>query len=1423
MLPGSAALNVGGDPAAVLGRPLDTDQRGFPRRSGTSWDAGAVENTSRDVVTLYDFPTLVMQDSVLKGTMTVFVGDGVSSLRLEGTQTNGGPVALTPFNRPAGWTLTSTPTGYVLEATNPAPGQYTMPVSMYVISQVNSGTPIQLQFVGSSSPGATGVTTSRTVTVEYPAPRITSVSPSTVDESSTVNLTVRGVGFGPGSTVRWNGTDAATQFVDGTQLTATVPAALVYPGTVSVTVFTPSPGGGTSSAAFVTVNDLPPSIVVSGTGAAAEGSPYTLNLGPATDPVTWWGVQWGDGTRDAYTSGGTVSHTYADNGTYVVTVDLVVDGRVVMNAGNAHSVAVENVAPTPTITALSNPRVEGTAITVEGSAIDPAGVNDTIILAWIVTDPDGFTAFGNGSSVTFTPPDDGEYEVSLYAFDEDGGVSVAATTTVGVMNADPVPSITAVSSPTVAGAAITVTGSATDPGGANDALTLEWSIEGPGGFSANGAGSSVTFMPPADGEYTVTLTADDTEGGLGETRITLNVGVANPTPTITAVSSPAVEGTPITLTGSGTNPAGVSGSITLAWTVNNPSTGLTLRGSGPSFTFTPPDDGRYYVYLTASNEFGGLAETRLTLNVANMPPVPTIESVSNPRVEGTPITVTGSAVDPAGVNDTVDLAWEVTGPGGFTDIGGGSSFTFTPPDDGTYTVSLYGSDEDMGLSEPATTTVVVGNVAPTFEVIENGTAAEGAVYWLNLGAITDPGTDTLESFVIHWGDGSTSDSSELSHRYADDGTYTVTVDVVDEDGTFTNVGTPLTVTVTNVAPTPTIGAVSGSRLEGLPITVTGSATDPAAFNDTVSLTWAVTGPNGFTATGNGPGFTFTPPDNGNYTVSLVASDEDGGVSAPVTTTVGVGNVAPTAAGVAGPVSLTEGQSGAYALTLPTDAGGDRRSLRYSFALDPGALAADYSAALDVNSFTPTFADDGTFAVYGRVYDKDGGISAVYSTTITVANVAPTAAIVAVSNPTVEGTAITVGGSATDPAGVNDSVALAWSVTGPGGFTASGSGPSVTFTPTDDGSYSVTLTASDEDGGRNTATTTVAVGNVAPTATFGNGGAVSEGTAGTVTFSAQFDPSAADAAGLRYAYDFDDDGTIDVGSLAYANASTSASVSVPTADNPGRTVRGYVIDKDGGATPYLTTIAVSNVPPTATGVGGPTTLAVGQAGVYSLTAPSDAAADQASLRYSFALSPGGLAADYAHASAANAFTHTPTSTGTFTVYARVYDKDGGVSATYSTTVTAIAAGLKFDMQAATSSLPDASWRGVRGNNLYSAATGYGWAAAAKEADKATNYPVGATAAERAMYRDYNYGSGTAAFKVYVGAYRSASVKVYSYPASIMSLGMTVSATNGTTARLTTAAAYLTVTGTTGADGVLTLNLRGGVFGRWLVNGIEVTLA
>jgi hypothetical protein len=74
------------------------------------------------------------------------------------------------------------------------------------------------------------------------------VPASAVPGGQGFTMTVNGTGFVSSSMVNWNGSALATSFVSSSQLTATVPAAnIAGASTASVTVFNPTPGGGTSN------------------------------------------------------------------------------------------------------------------------------------------------------------------------------------------------------------------------------------------------------------------------------------------------------------------------------------------------------------------------------------------------------------------------------------------------------------------------------------------------------------------------------------------------------------------------------------------------------------------------------------------------------------------------------------------------------------------------------------------------------------------------------------------------------------------------------------------------------------------------------------------------------------------------------------------------------------------------------------------------------------------------------------------------------------------------------------------------------------------------------------------------------------------------------------------------------------------------
>jgi subtilisin family serine protease len=129
--------------------------------------------------------------------------------------------------------------------------------------------------------GYTRMATSPAITVpvvDNRVPSLTALSPaSAIGAGPGFTLTVSGSGFVSGSTVRWTGVNRTTTFVSATQLRAQIPASdIATPGSASVTVFSPQPGGGTSGSLPFTIK-TPPVLTVSAT-TVNPGSPATVTL-----------------------------------------------------------------------------------------------------------------------------------------------------------------------------------------------------------------------------------------------------------------------------------------------------------------------------------------------------------------------------------------------------------------------------------------------------------------------------------------------------------------------------------------------------------------------------------------------------------------------------------------------------------------------------------------------------------------------------------------------------------------------------------------------------------------------------------------------------------------------------------------------------------------------------------------------------------------------------------------------------------------------------------------------------------------------------------------------------------------------------------------------------------------------------------------
>jgi len=212
------------------------------------------------------------------------------------------------------------------------------------------------------------------ITIENPIPVLTSISPAaTTAGSASFILTADGSRFVTTSQVRWNGSPLATTYVNGNQLTAVIPAALVASaGTASITVFNPAPVGGTSGPQTFTIHPAPliqsftanPSTIARGqtstlSWATANATSVSINQGIGVVATT--GVR---GVTPTVTTTYTLTASNALGASVTQSVTVTVDCNPVNCPSPNVCLADESCVPPPahqilSLTALPNVIAKG--------------------------------------------------------------------------------------------------------------------------------------------------------------------------------------------------------------------------------------------------------------------------------------------------------------------------------------------------------------------------------------------------------------------------------------------------------------------------------------------------------------------------------------------------------------------------------------------------------------------------------------------------------------------------------------------------------------------------------------------------------------------------------------------------------------------------------------------------------------------------------------------------------------------------------------------------------------------------------------------------------------------------------------------------------------------------------------------------------
>ena len=714
------------------------------------------------------------------------------------------------------------------------------------------------------------------------------------------------------------------------------------------------------------------------------------------------------------------------------------------------------------------------------------------------------------------------------------------------------------------------------------------------------------------------------------------------------------EGSAIPIAGTGSDPDG--GAVTFAWTYAPNDGSCTFASAAAASTTVTCNDNTALprtLTLTVTDNETTTATSTASLTVSNVAPTATFNA---PASVGAGTSINLSLTSPADAS-SADVA------AGFTyafDCGDGAGYgaysatsTAACPTSaaGGRTVKGKIKDKDGGERE-YTASVTINTVAPLANAAGPYNGNEGSpINIAGTGSDPDGGTVTFEWSVAptNCTFGNLSAAS-TTVTCTDNGAFTLTLKVTDDETTFTTATASLT--VANVAPTIIAYTLGTSVNEGssIPFQIA-PVSDPSSVDVAAGFTYSFACDGSTFGNFLSSNMVNCPAGDGPGSVTIAGKvkDKDGGLSSTVSSVFPVVNVAPTATfGNDGPVD--EGTSFHLSLTSPLDPSAADVSAGFTYAFDCGSGTGyePYSAA---NTATCVTNDNGTRAVKGKIKDKDGGYTET-TASVTVNNVAPTATFNSPAAAINEGASFNLSlTSPFDPSSVDVTAGFTYSFDCGTGYGAPGASSSVSCATLDNGPLTVKGKIADKNGGATEYTATVTVNNVAPTATFANNGPVNEGSPFQLTLSNPQDV-AADIPGLTYAFDC---------GAGYAVFSPISAATCPTTDNGTPSVKGKIRDKDGGESEYTGTVTVNNVAPTATfGNDGPVN--EGTPFHLDLTNPQDVAADIPGLTYAFDCGSG-----YGVFGATSTATCPTTDNGTPSVKGKVKDKDGGVTE-YTATVT-----------------------------------------------------------------------------------------------------------------------------------------------------------
>ena len=335
----------------------------------------------------------------------------------------------------------------------------------------------------------------------------------------------------------------------------------------------------------------------------------------------------------------------------------------------------------------------------------------------------------------------------------------------------------------ITGSSVTFTGTANDAEDGNLDALLNWNSDLDGAIGAAGSFSTSTL---SIGNHSITADVTDSFGNSASDSISVTITVDSP-PTVNITfpddNDSYVAGTPITFSGSATDPEDGGISNLIIWTSDDDG----LIGIGSSITNSSLSVGSHVITASVTDSFGNTDShshpIMVTAAVNNPPTVSITTPADNDSyVVGTSITFSGSATDieDGGLSNTISWTSNVDGS-----IGVGGSFSMSTLTIGTHTITATVTDSDGNTVFQSNTITVNLGGTPTLSISEPAdsfVSLDGSSITFSASAV-DPEDGGLSN-LIFWTsdiDGSIGVGGSWSMSTLSVGTHTITATVSDSD------------------------------------------------------------------------------------------------------------------------------------------------------------------------------------------------------------------------------------------------------------------------------------------------------------------------------------------------------------------------------------------------------------------------------------------------------------------------------------------------------------------------------------------------------------------------------------------------------------------------------------------------------------------